>query len=231
MGTPNEESEPHRKKVSIERYDQSMLRFLKTTVIGGILFLVPAIILFAIVGKALQITNKLAMPIAGRLGVDQILGIAVAELLAIGILVLVCFLAGLAAKTLRAREMVKSLETNLLEKIPLYELLKAKTHIALSFEGTQEVTPVTVRFDDSWQIAFKIERLEDGRVVIFIPGAPDPWAGSVAVVAGDRVVPLDMTVKSAITLIKRLGRGSVDVLRNPIGPGNTPCMGFDDQIF
>ena len=68
-----------------------MLRFLKTTVLGGILFLVPIIIFIAIIGKALKITNKLATPIAGLLGVDAIAGIAVAQLLAIGILVLICF--------------------------------------------------------------------------------------------------------------------------------------------
>jgi uncharacterized membrane protein len=41
-----------------------MLRFLKTIVLGGILILVPIIILIAVIGKALQITNKLALPLS-----------------------------------------------------------------------------------------------------------------------------------------------------------------------
>ena len=194
-----------------------MLRFLKTTVLGGILFLVPIIIFIAIIGKALEITNKLAIPIAELLGVDKIVGIAVAELLAIGILVLVCFIAGLAAKTLHAKKFVQSLETNILEKIPAYELLKAKTQSVLKPEETEGMSPVTARFDDSWQLAFEIERIESGKVVIFLPGAPDPWSGSVCIVTQDRVSPLDLTVKSVVDLMKRLGKGSTDSLMDSKG--------------
>jgi uncharacterized membrane protein len=193
----------------------AMLRFLKTTVFGGILFLVPIVIFIAIIGKALQITNKLAIPIAGLLGIDKIIGIAVAELLSIGILVMICFIAGLAAKTPRAKKFVQSLEVNVLEKIPAYELLKAKTQSALSFEETEGMSPIMARFDDSWQLAFEIERIEGGNVVIFLPGAPEPWSGSVCVVTEDRITPLNLKVKSVVNLMKRLGKGSIDALPNP----------------
>ena len=191
-----------------------MLRFLKTTVFGGIVFLVPIVIFIAIIGKALQVTNKLAMPIAGWLGVDRIAGFAVAELLAIIILVLACFIAGLAAKTPRAKKFVQSLEENVLEKVPAYELLKAKTKSALSFEDEDTVTPVLSRFDDSWQLAFEVERIEGGHVVIFLPGAPDPWSGSVCVVTEDRVSPLKLPAKSVVNMMKRLGKGSSEALPN-----------------
>jgi len=197
-----------------------MLRFLKTTVFGGIVFLVPIVIFIAIIGKALQVTSKLAIPIAGWLGVDRVIGIAVAELLAIVILVLICFFAGLAAKTPRAKKFVRSLEENVLEKIPAYELLKAKTQSVLTPEETEGMRPVAARFDDSWQLAFEIERIGSGKVVIFLPGAPDPWSGSVCVVTEDRVTPLDLTVKSAVNLMKRLGKGTTEALPNLKGFGD-----------
>ena len=108
---------------------------------------------------------------------------------------------------------LKTLESNLLDKIPAYELLKAKAHSALSPEEINDLVPVVVRFDDSWQLAFKIERSSDGKVVIFFPGLPDPWSGSVCMVTDDRVTPLDMTVKAAADLMKRLGRGATDTLQ------------------
>ena len=197
-----------------------MLRFLKTTVLGGILFLVPIIIFIAIIGKALQITSKLAVPIAGLLGADKIVGVAVAELLAIALLVMICFIAGLAAKTQRAKKFVQSLEVNVLEKIPVYDLLKTKAQSALSFEETEGMRPVAARFDDSWQVAFEIERIEADKVVLFLPGAPDPWAGSVCIVTEDRITPLDLTVTSAVNLMKRLGKGTTDALPNRKGLGN-----------
>jgi uncharacterized membrane protein len=102
-----------------------MLRFLKTTVLGGILFLVPIIIFIAIIGKTI--------PVAGLLVADKFVGVAVAELVAIALLVLICFIAGLAARTPRAKKIVQSLEVNVLQKIPVYELLKTKAQSALSF--------------------------------------------------------------------------------------------------
>ena len=66
------------------------------------------------------------------------------------------------------------METNVLEKIPAYELLKAKTQSRLSPEETEGLRSAITRFDDSWQLVFEIEPLADGKVVVFLPGSPDP---------------------------------------------------------
>lgn len=191
-----------------------MLRFIKTTVLGGILFIVPIVIFVAIIGKALALANKIAMPLANLLAIDAIGGIAVAHLLALVILILICFIAGLAAKTSSAKKIVRSLEVNFLEKIPAYELLKAKTQSVLTPEEMQNIRPALTRFDDSWQLVFEIERLADGKVVVFLPGSPDPWSGSVCVVTDDRVTPMDIPVQAVVTTMKRLGRGSTDTLQH-----------------
>ena len=65
-----------------------------------------------------------------------------------------------------------------------------------------------VKFDDNAQIAFEIERSERGNVVIYLPGSPNPWSGSVVYFEEDRVERLDMTVPEAINNIRHLGRGS-----------------------
>ena len=191
-----------------------MTRFIKTTILGGILFLVPIIIFMAVIGKALEFSNLIAVPLAEGLSVDSVGGFAMVHTLAVAILIAFCFVAGLAAKTTIAKNLITSLETNILDKIPAYELLKAKTQSTLSPEEAEGLRPAITRFDDSWQIVFEIERLPDGKVVIFLPGAPDPWSGSVSVVTGDRVTPLDITMKSAVTLMKRIGRESKDILQH-----------------
>ena len=191
-----------------------MTRFIKTTILGGILFLVPIVIFMAVIGKALEFSNLIAVPLAEGLSVDSVGGFAMVHILAVAILIAFCFVAGLAAKTTIAKNLITSLETNILDKIPAYELLKAKTQSTLSPEEAEGLRPAITRFDDSWQIVFEIERLPDGKVVIFLPGAPDPWSGSVSVVTGDRVTPLDITMKSAVTLMKRIGRESKDILQH-----------------
>jgi uncharacterized membrane protein len=193
-----------------------MFRFIRTTVLGGLLFLFPIVFVVAIIGKALEITNKLSAPLAGLLSVDSIGGLAVVELLALVILVLICFLAGLAARTALAGKLAQSLETKVLGKIPAYTLLKSKAESVLRPEDIADMCPVLGRFDDSWQLAFEIERMAGGKVVVFLPGAPDPWSGSVCVMTEDRITPLDMTVKSAADIMKRLGKGSTGALRDPL---------------
>ncbi len=189
-----------------------MNNFIRSTVLGGVVFLVPVIALLVVIAKALQLISKVAAPLANALGLQSVAGMAAAELLSVILLVLVCFLAGLAAKTSRARNFVQSLEDNILEKIPTYQLLKTKAQSALDLENSKDLQAVRVRFDDAWQLAFEMQRIEGDEVVVFLPGSPDPWSGSLCVVAADRVTKLDMPVKTAVNLMKRLGRGSAEVL-------------------
>ena len=189
-----------------------MTRFVKTTILGGILFLVPIVICLTIIGKALELSNLIAAPLAKRLFVDSVGGFAVVHILAVAILIAICFIAGLAARTAVAKNLVTALETNVLDKIPAYELLKTKTQSVLTPEEINSLCAVITRFDDSWQMAFEIERLADGKVVVFLPGSPDPWSGSVCVVTADRVAKLDVTVQTAVNWMKRLGRGATDIL-------------------
>jgi uncharacterized membrane protein len=195
--------------------EKQMFRFIKTTVLGGIVFLIPVIIFTFVIRKALEFTNKLATPLAKLLPVDSVGDLAITHLLAILILILICFLSGIAAKTTYARKLVKSLEANFLEKIPAYALAKAKAETMFSGEDSVgSKKPVMVRFDDSWQFAFEIDRVEDDKAVLFLPGSPDPWSGAVSIVALERITPLDITIKSVTGLMKHLGKGTNEALIN-----------------
>lgn len=193
--------------------DLIMLSFFKTTVLGGIVFLVPIVIFIAIVDKALQLTGKLAQPVAAALPVDTFGGVAIAELVALAIVVVVCFLAGLAARSPAAKRAVNSLEANVLDHVPAYALMKAKAGSVLTPDDTRDLAPVLVRFDDSWQLGFEVESLDGEKCLVYLPGAPDPWSGSVCAVARDRVTPLDVTIKDASNLMKRLGKGATQSLK------------------
>jgi uncharacterized membrane protein len=72
----------------------------------------------------------------------------------------------------------------------------------------KSMQPVMVQFDDNSQLGFEIERLDDGQVVIYLPGAPDPWSGSVVYFHADRVKKLELSASEAINNVRRFGRGS-----------------------
>jgi uncharacterized membrane protein len=95
-----------------------ILQFLRTTLVGGLLFLVPIIVLVVILGKALAIAHKLVDPLAERLPVHSAIGLRTPMLLAVAIIVLFCFLAGGLARTALAKKLVRSLETAVLADVP-----------------------------------------------------------------------------------------------------------------
>jgi uncharacterized membrane protein len=70
-----------------------LLQFLKTTVIGGLVFLMPVIVIIVVSGEALQSSRKVAEPLAAFIPVDSIAGIALADVIGGVVLVVLCFAA------------------------------------------------------------------------------------------------------------------------------------------
>jgi uncharacterized membrane protein len=192
-------------------------QFLTTTVIGGMVFLVPIIVCIAILGKAFQIMKKLAVPLADALPIDSVAGFVVADLIAITAIVIVCFIAGLVAKTALATQLVTWLESNLLSRIPVYAFIKGMTDSVAGLEESEGLKPVLARYDDNWQVAFEVERIDGQYVVVYVPGAPEPWSGGVIIMSEDRIKPLDLPMSAAIRNVKRLGQGSNDLLQGRLG--------------
>jgi uncharacterized membrane protein len=187
--------------------------FVKTTVIGGIVFLVPFIVVIFILGKAFQFMRGIAQPVTAALPmIDTVGEIVLLDLLAAGLILVVCFLAGLAARAAAAGRLVKSLEARVLSRVPFYHFVKGMTESVVEAESDTTLRSVLVRLDDYSQLAFEVERLPGGDVVVFLPGAPNPWSGAVCVVAPERVTQLDAPMLAAVQNIKHLGKGSAKLL-------------------
>lgn len=187
---------------------KNFTQFIKTTILGGLIFLVPLFIVTIVLAKAHGLMVKVAKPFSSLIPLDTIGGVTLANILAILAILLCCLIAGIIAKGDAAKRLLKSIEEKLLV-IPAYAFVKGVTDSLISSEeAAKAFVPVIVKFDDNAQIAFEIERSERGNVVIYLPGSPNPWSGSVVYFEEDRVERLDMTVPEAINNIRHLGRGS-----------------------
>lgn len=182
---------------------------VKTTIIGGAVFLVPLVIVVAIVGKAIQLMMIVAEPIDELIPIDTIAGVAFVNIIAILAILVVCFLIGLAARSAVATKFGEKVNSVLLNVIPGYAFVKGITDaVATNTKEAEGFKPVLIRLDDFSQIGFEVERAPGKYAVVYLPGAPNPWSGTVAYVKEERIQPLDMTVSAAVTNIQRLGRGS-----------------------
>ena len=189
------------------------MQFLKTTVFGGIVFLVPIVIFTIIIGKALKFTRKFTVPLAETLPFGPVGDAIVVNLLGLAFVVLICFLGGLAAKSAFVADLVNKLEANFLSKIPVYSLIKSTVSTTLDVEGAEAMKPVLAHLDDCSQIGFEIERVRGGKVAVFLPGAPDPKSGSVCYFTEDRVTSLDASLFATRRVLKGFGKGSNSELK------------------
>jgi uncharacterized membrane protein len=103
--------------------------------------------------------------------------------------------------------------------MPGYNFFKGFTQ---SMDDSNQIAesfrPVVVHFDDMSQVAFEIERIEtNGKVVIYLPGAPNPWSGSVVYVDPERVDQLNLTVPQVVRNIRMLGKESSDIRDEAMG--------------
>jgi len=190
------------------------IHFFKTTVIGGLVFLVPVVVLILILAKAIGLMMMVAEPMAGFIPVDSVGGVALANIIAVIALILVCFIAGFVARAALLRTTVEGLESKVLTKVPGYVIIKGMLS-GLQKNETDTLYPVMATFGTSARIGLEIERLEDDRVVVMIPSSPNPWSGPVHIMPSDRVQRLDLPITGYMENIERFGQGMNELLTAP----------------
>ena len=192
---------------------QALKKFLKTTIIGGLLFLVPVILLLVILGHAMRLVDKVAAPIAAEFPVHEIAGVAVASVVAVLVLLVLAFFAGLVARTDTGRAVMRWFEESLLGGLPQYRMMKTMAEGLAQVEDASGIKPALVSIEGGWQIGYVLEEMHAGWIAVFLPQAPTPMSGNVMYMPSDRVRPLDMPIGEAMMLVKRLGVGSAKALQ------------------
>ncbi len=189
-----------------------MKKFITTTAIGGVLFLIPLVFVAVILGKAYSIMMLVAEPINKIIPIDSVAGIGLVNILALILLLLVCVLAGVIAQSAPARVLYRKLDAVLLELIPGYAWNKTVLAGLAGDERVEQFKPVLVRLDDMQQVGFEIERTPGDLVVVFMPGAPDARSGSVAYFTPDRVQALDADFLAIHKSMQHMGKGAARLL-------------------
>jgi uncharacterized membrane protein len=196
------------------------IHFVKTTIIGGLLFLVPVGVLIIVLAKVVDLMLLVAKPLSNFIPVDTVARVAVADFVAVVILVLICFIAGLLARRALIRTTVERIEDKVLSKLPGYVLIKGMLS-GLEEDDTHTLYPVLVAFDSSARIGLEIERLDDGRIVVMTPSSPNPWSGMIHIVDAGRVQRLDLPMTAYIENVERFGQGTNELLGSNGGDSPT----------
>jgi uncharacterized membrane protein len=182
-------------------------QFLKSTLIGGLLVLVPLALVGAIVVNVVLVVYEAILPALGWLRFDSAESAALAGLLTCLSVVGVCFFAGLFAETTLMRRLIERAERLVLAHIPGYALMKNVGENLVGVQAKDVRQTVLVHSQGHEQIGFLMDTLADGRKVVFIPGVPRALVGTLHIFPADCVQELNLSIASTLDALGKLGVG------------------------
>jgi uncharacterized membrane protein len=188
---------------------KTLAEFTRTTLIGGLLVILPVYVAVLLLAKTVQGLLGLLRPVAEQVPAS----VEFRQIVAILLLVCVCFLVGLIVRTGPGLRAKNACERALLEKLPGYTFLRG---LAKRLAGTgeeQTLQPALVEIEDALVPALIVEELEDGSYTVLVPSAPTPMAGSVYILPRDRVHPVDIPFTKAIGVFSKWGTGAGEFVR------------------
>ncbi|MFO1407738.1 MAG: hypothetical protein U1F08_09435 [Steroidobacteraceae bacterium] len=191
-----------------------IVEFLKTTVVGGLVFLVPLVLVMMVLKRAFEVAAKVATPVVSHFPANQVAGIALGSLAAVVLLLMIAFAAGLAARTDTGRAMTRWVGESFLGAMPQYRVVTSMAEGLTKIEQGKGLRPALVAAEGTWQLCYVLEELGRGWTAVFIPQAPTPLSGNVLYVPADRVRRLDINIGEAMQLVKHMGAGSAGSLKD-----------------
>jgi len=182
--------------------------FIANTLIGGVLIMLPIYLAVLVLLKGLKSVGALVRPLTVLLPA----WLPAEGLLSLAFVLFLCFLVGAAVRTRAGRVFRERVEKALFDRLPGYALFRSLTQ-RLAGEGRESAwKPALVEIEEALVPAFIIEELEDGRLTVFVPSVPTPFAGAVYILTRERVHALDVPFTQAIQTVSRWGSGSKELV-------------------
>jgi uncharacterized membrane protein len=183
---------------------------IKTNITYGLIVLIPLAIIVLLLAKIVEVLEVVGQP----LGLQSILGTAVAIAVGVLLLLALCFVVGALVRSPRTGFSFERIEAALLSKVPGYEVLG---NVLKGFADDQSrFPPVLVNLYGPGSAVFGMvmDENEDGTLTVFVPASPALTVGTVHVLSPDRVMRLAAGVSEVTGCVSQWGIGSRKVLKD-----------------
>jgi uncharacterized membrane protein len=187
---------------------RALAEFTKTTLIGGLLIVMPVYLSVLLLVKALAGVSGLVSPITQGLPAT----LQSPQLIATSLLIAACFVSGIAVRTGPGLRAKNALERTLLERIPGYSLIRGLAGRLVGKEDEEAFTVVLVEIEEALVPAFLVEDCGKDLCAVFVPSVPTPAAGALYIIAKARVHRVDVPFTEAVKVITKWGAGSAELL-------------------
>jgi uncharacterized membrane protein len=200
---------------------KGLFTFFKTTVLGGLLIVIPLVLVYLILAEAVDLLVAVVQPVAEMLPKDWIHTELEARITAALLLVALAFLMGLVTRTRLGISTGSWMERTVLQRIPGYKVARTLTRQFTGSEEASNFAPAVMQFgDEDLVLAYIIEEHDNGYFTLLLPGSPVGTAGGLRYVPGTRVKRLKAPLGQVFNCITQYGIGS-GPLFTPHTPGKT----------
>lgn len=188
-----------------------MFKFIKTTVAGGIVFILPLILILVLFEKALHLLHTAVAKVLPMFVEYSLAGVTLLSMTALLVLVLICFLAGLLARTELASGLIKAIEDKVLGQLPGYQLLKDATSRVAGIENLDGAHVGLICEDDGWLFCLVLEADSGGWMSVYVPdaGPSGPAGGDLRLVPVEMVRITSLEWLPVLACLRRGGRGAL----------------------
>jgi len=187
---------------------KQFIAFVAKAFVTGLLILVPVYLAVLLLIKAMRSVAGLARPFANLLPE----WVPAEHVLLLLLVLIVCFLIGVAVRAPAGRAIQERIEKSLFERMPGYALFRSLTQRLAGKDEENVWKPALAEIEEALVPAFIIEELADGRFTVFVPSIPTPFAGAVYILTPERVHPLDVPFTQALQSVSRWGSGSKELV-------------------
>lgn len=188
---------------------KTLAEFFKTTLIGGVLVILPVYVAILLLAKMVGGLLALLAPVTA--GIPA--GLQFRQIAAILLLVVACFVVGLIVRTGPGLRAKNACERAVLERLPAYGFLRGLARQLTGHGDEHTMEPCLAEIEEALVPAFIVEDLGDGQYTVLVPSAPTPMAGSIYILAKERVHPVDIPFTKAIGVFSKWGTGAGDFVR------------------
>jgi len=199
---------------------KNILEFLKTSLSGGLLVLLPLVMFYLLMDEIIDILIALATPIADLFPRGLFDNLELPGVIALVLLVGMSFLFGLALRSETLRRFGHWLERTLLGKLPLYNAVKSLSRGLIGAKEDGVFKPALMHSGDGErEIVYLIEEDGKGQVTVLVPWAPTSFAGSLKIMSRDRIELIDSNLGDTSRVLSHWGVGTFELLEK-IQSGN-----------
>ena len=182
--------------------------FLKTTLLGGVLVLIPFLLFYLLFSELMDLVTALANPIMEMLPASISGRFEDPLVLAFIVLVLGAFLSGLALRSDKLKALGSWFENSTLKKLPLYSAAKRLSQGILGAKGDNvfscgfmELTP-GIR-----ELVYIAEETGSGYMTVMVPLAPTGFNGPLKIIKSSMVTRIEVSVGEARIPVSEWGVG------------------------